>query len=68
MKLVDTDVWMYAVGRPHPLRDEARQLLRQAAVAGHRPFTSAEVLKELLRRLSHPAGILRLTDHTGPPT
>jgi predicted nucleic acid-binding protein len=44
----DTNVWMYAVGRPHPLRDEARELVRgwvrdRAPVA-----TSSEVLQELL--------------------
>lgn len=48
MRFVDTNVWMYAVGRPHPLREEARSLLRGARAAGHRLFTSAEVLQELL--------------------
>lgn len=48
MRFVDTDVWMYAVGRPHPLRTEARALLRDAIDSGHRLFTSAEVLQELL--------------------
>jgi predicted nucleic acid-binding protein len=45
---VDTNVFMYAVGRPHPLRDEARATLgdhvqRRALLA-----TSAEVLQELV--------------------
>jgi uncharacterized protein len=45
---VDTNVFVYAVGRPHPLRDEARGRLR-AAVAEAIPLaTSAEVLQELL--------------------
>ena len=48
MRFVDTNVWMYAVGRPHPLRDEARSLLGSARAEGHRLFTSAEVLQELL--------------------
>lgn len=48
MKFIDTNVWMYAVGRPHPLRIEARDLLRDAQRAGDRLFTSAEVLQELL--------------------
>lgn len=48
MRFVDTNVWMYAVGRPHPLRDRARALLRDAVGEGHRLFTSAEVLQELL--------------------
>ena len=48
MRFVDTNVWMYAVGRPHPLRDDARSLLRDAKRQGHHLFTSAEVLQELL--------------------
>lgn len=48
MRFVDTNVWMYAVGRPHPLREEARSLLRRALEQGHHLFTSAEVLQELL--------------------
>jgi len=39
---------MYAVGRPHQLREQARSLLRDAVRDGHRLFTSAEVLQELL--------------------
>lgn len=47
MIFVDTNVWMYAVGRPHPLRDRARELLR-AAVSDRSPLvTSAEVIHEL---------------------
>jgi predicted nucleic acid-binding protein len=45
---VDTNVFMYAVGREHPLRDEARSVfadaLRERAVLA----TSAEVLQEML--------------------
>jgi uncharacterized protein len=48
VRFVDTGVWMYAVGRPHPLRERARSLLRDAVDDGHRLFTSAEVLQELL--------------------
>ena len=48
MRFVDASVWMYAVGRPHPLRDEARTLLRDATRDGLRLVTSAEVLQELL--------------------
>ena len=48
MRFVDTSVWTYAVGRPHPLRDEARALLRDATRDGLRLVTSAEVLQELL--------------------
>ncbi len=49
MIFVDTNVIMYAVGRPHPLRDEARSFF-EAAMAKDRSdlCTSAEVLQELL--------------------
>ena len=44
---VDTSVFVYAVGRPHPLRDPARVLLLEGAASG-RLCTSSEVLQELL--------------------
>jgi hypothetical protein len=45
---VDTNVVMYAVGRPHPLKGEARVFFEEA-LARHTPLaTSAEVLQELL--------------------
>ena len=45
---VDTNVIMYAVGRSHPLRDEARSFFMDS-LAGDRPLvTSAEVLQELM--------------------
>ncbi|MEX0879706.1 MAG: type II toxin-antitoxin system VapC family toxin [Thermoanaerobaculia bacterium] len=48
MTFVDTNVLMYAVGRPHPLREEARRFFQQA-VKNRTPLaTSAEVLQELL--------------------
>lgn len=61
MIFVDTNVFMYAVGRPHPLRDVAR-----AELLGHveqqRPLaTSAEVLQELLHAYL-PVGRLRTLD------
>jgi uncharacterized protein len=45
---VDTNVFMYAVGDPHPRQDEARTFFRQRADAGAPLVTSAEVLQELL--------------------
>lgn len=49
MIFVDSNVLMYAVGRAHPLKDEARGFLRDArAEGGARLCTSAEVLQELL--------------------
>ncbi len=48
MTFVDTNVLMYAVGRPHPLREEARRFFEHA-VKNRTPLaTSAEVLQELL--------------------
>lgn len=47
MIFVDTNVFMYAVGRPHPLRDPARQFFYESN-RNHTPLcTSAEVLQEL---------------------
>jgi predicted nucleic acid-binding protein len=49
MTFVDTNVVMYAVGRPHPLREEARAFF-VSAMSGQRTslITDAEVLQELL--------------------
>ena len=48
MTFVDTNVVMYAVGRPHPLKEEA-QAFFEAALRDRVPLaTSAEVLQELL--------------------
>jgi predicted nucleic acid-binding protein len=43
---VDANVFMYAVGRAHPLKDEARRFLLERP--GGSLVTSAEVLQELL--------------------
>lgn len=48
MIFVDTNVFMYAVGGSHPLREEARRLLVETAQEGRPLATSAEVLQELL--------------------
>ena len=45
---VDTNVFVYAVGRPHPLREPAQELLRERLERGVPMATSAEVLQELL--------------------
>jgi len=45
---VDTNVLMYAVGGPHPLRTEARAFFEDALESGLPLVTSAEVLQELL--------------------
>lgn len=61
MIFVDTNVFMYAVGRAHPLRDRARRLLTDH-VERQRPLaTSAEVLQELLHAYL-PVGRLATLD------
>jgi hypothetical protein len=41
---VDTSAVMYAVGRPHPLREEAQEFFRRQLEAPEGLVTSAEVL------------------------
>ena len=48
MIFVDTNVLMYAVGRPHPLRAPAREFFEEALQGQESLATSAEVLQELL--------------------
>jgi hypothetical protein len=45
---VDTNVFMYAVGGPHPLREEARRFFEESLAGSRALVTSAEVLQELL--------------------
>ncbi len=48
MIFVDTNMFMYAVGRPHPLRDIAREFFSDC-VRNETPLcTSAEVVQELV--------------------
>lgn len=59
---------MYAVGRPHPLRDEARAFFMDSLGRRERLATSAEVLQELLhaylpvRRMATLDAALALAD------
>ncbi|BBX74315.1 type II toxin-antitoxin system VapC family toxin [Mycobacterium shinjukuense] len=48
MIFVDTNVFMYAVGRDHPLRTPAREFLEHSLEHKDRLVTSAEVAQELL--------------------
>ena len=48
MIFVDTNVFMYAVGGPHPLRDGARSALADRFDTGAPLATSVEVLQELM--------------------
>jgi predicted nucleic acid-binding protein len=45
---VDTNVFMYAVGREHPLRSEAQTFFLSALETGKVLVTSSEALQELL--------------------
>ncbi|MFZ0450097.1 MAG: type II toxin-antitoxin system VapC family toxin [Desulfatiglandaceae bacterium] len=48
MIFVDSNVFIYAVGRSHPLRSEAQKFFVESRKKGLRLITSAEVLQELL--------------------
>ncbi len=48
MIFIDTNVFMYAVGRPHPLRTPAREFFVESNRNGTSLFTSAEVLQEMV--------------------
>ncbi len=48
MIFVDSNVFIYAVGRPHPLKAEGQTFFLDASQQGKRLVTSAEVLQELL--------------------
>jgi uncharacterized protein len=61
MTFVDTNVVMYAVGREHPLREEARSFWLEQAESGEVLVSSAEVLQELLHAYL-PAGRLETLD------
>ena len=47
MIFVDTNVFMYAVGRPHELQTPAQDFFVEANRSGTPLFTSAEVMQEL---------------------
>ena len=47
MIFVDTNVFMYAVGRPHALQTSAQRFFVEANRSGAPLCTSAEVMQEL---------------------
>ncbi len=63
MIFVDTNVFIYAVGRPHPLKHEAEEFFRQAKRNGETLATSAEVLQELLHYYL-PSGRYKMLNET----
>lgn len=60
MTFVDTNVFMYAVGRPHPLRAEAQRFFLDAVARDEPLATSAEVLQELMHAYLPAARTLTL--------
>ena len=48
MRLVDTNVVIYAAGKAHPLQDEARRVLERIAEGSLHANVDAEVLQEIL--------------------
>jgi predicted nucleic acid-binding protein len=58
---VDTNVFMYAVGREHPLRERARRFFLRLVEHKEPSATSAEVMQELVHAYL-PAGRLETLD------
>ena len=71
MIFVDTSVFMYAVGKPHPLQSPAQRFFDESLRNRRRLFTSAEVIQELMHvylRLKRPHTLdsaLELVDRAG---
>ncbi len=61
MIFVDTNVFMYAVGRPHPLREPAQKFFVESSRDRTPLYTSAEVLQELVHAYL-PVGRLHTLD------
>lgn len=61
MIFVDTNVFMYAVGRNHPLRRAAQNFFIQSRKEGKALISSAEVAQELLHAYL-PAGRMETLD------
>ena len=71
MIFVDTNVFMYAVGKPHPLQSPAQQFFDESMRNRKTLFTSAEVIQELMhvylrmKRLHTLDSALELMDNAG---
>ena len=61
MIFVDTNVFMYAVGRPHPLQKSAQDFFIEASRSGATLCTSAEVMQEMAHEYL-PTGRLQTFD------
>lgn len=62
MIFIDTNIFMYAVGRDHPLRGEAREWLTRMRRQGRLLVTSAEVGQELMHAYLRPRRLRELDD------
>ena len=68
MIFVDSNLFIYAVGRPHPLKEKARSFFVDAGRMGKRLVTSAEVLQEIIHvylpveRIAHMNAALELAE------
>lgn len=71
MIFVDTNVFMYAIGKEHPLKAQASEFFRESVLNKVQLCTSAEVLQELLHvyhaenRLSTFKAVVRLIGELG---
>jgi len=50
---IDTDIPIYAAGRPHPLKEPAQQIILAIVNDTIKAVTSAEVFQEILYRYLH---------------
>jgi predicted nucleic acid-binding protein len=50
MIVIDSNIWMYAAGRPHAHRAPSLDLLRRVAAGEVEALTNTEVLQEILHR------------------
>ena len=48
MKLLDANVFVYAVSRPDPYREPSRRIMRALLEGSHQYLTDAEALQEIL--------------------
>ena len=48
MKLLDANVFVYAVGKPDPYREPCRKIIQVLLNSSHQYLTDAEVLQEIL--------------------
>ena len=61
MIFVDSNVFIYVVGRSHPLKREAQSFFLKSSEEGKRLVTSSEVLQELLH-VFLPVGRMKTLD------